>query len=196
MNTRLKVYQACVASIHLYGSETWTTYARQEVKLNSFYLHCLRRILDITTRQEFQTPLCWRRPNSQVYMLYSAKDVLDGWVTYAGWEKEGFQRTSSKANLKNVHVKLAAHSFASKMFASGNDVCSHWHRKLGAYGWRSLHMAAPRKKRESSMQRIHETFDNWRREISEMTWARWSYLIQFSNVKDVIKTVIQISVFF
>ena len=27
MNTRLKVYQACVTSILLYGSETWTPYA-------------------------------------------------------------------------------------------------------------------------------------------------------------------------
>ena len=42
MNTRLKVYQACVTSILLYGSETWTPYARQEAKLNSFHLHCLR----------------------------------------------------------------------------------------------------------------------------------------------------------
>ena len=45
MNTRLKVYQACVASILLYGSETWTPYARQEAKVNSFDLRCLRRIL-------------------------------------------------------------------------------------------------------------------------------------------------------
>ena len=27
-------------------------------------------------------------PNAQAYMLYSAKDALDGWVTYAGWEKD------------------------------------------------------------------------------------------------------------
>ena len=34
MNTRLRVYQACVTSILLYGSETWTPYTRQEAKLN------------------------------------------------------------------------------------------------------------------------------------------------------------------
>ena len=45
MNTRLKVYRACVTSILLYGSETWTPYARQEAKLNSLHLHCLKRIL-------------------------------------------------------------------------------------------------------------------------------------------------------
>jgi len=33
MNTRL-----------IYGSETWTSYARQESKLNAFHLRCLRRI--------------------------------------------------------------------------------------------------------------------------------------------------------
>ena len=40
--TRLRVYQACVLS-----SETWTTYAKQEKKLNSFHMRCLQRILHI-----------------------------------------------------------------------------------------------------------------------------------------------------
>ena len=48
MNTRLKVYQACVTSILLYGSETWALYVRQEATLNSFHLRCLTRILGIT----------------------------------------------------------------------------------------------------------------------------------------------------
>ena len=26
-------------------------------------------------------PLCWRRPNAHAYILYSAKDGLDGWDT-------------------------------------------------------------------------------------------------------------------
>ena len=45
--TRLRVYHACVLMTLLYGSETWTTYARQEKKLNSFHMRCLRRILQI-----------------------------------------------------------------------------------------------------------------------------------------------------
>ena len=48
-------------------------------------------------RTEFQIPVCWRRPNAQANMLYSAKDA---WVTYAGWEKEWFQKTSSMVSLK------------------------------------------------------------------------------------------------
>ena len=117
MTTRLKVYQACITSILLYGSETLTPYARQEAKLYSFHLRCLRRILGITWQDRIPTPLCWRRPNAPAYMHYSAKDAFDGWDTYAGWEKEEFQRTSSTASLKRVHVKLAAQSFASKIFA-------------------------------------------------------------------------------
>ena len=46
--TKLHVYQACVLSTILYSSEAWTTYTRQEKKLNSFHLRCPRRILDIS----------------------------------------------------------------------------------------------------------------------------------------------------
>ena len=48
---KLCVYQACVLSTLLYSTEAteaWTTYTRQEKKLNSFHLRCLRRILDIS----------------------------------------------------------------------------------------------------------------------------------------------------
>ena len=38
----------CVLSILLYGNETWPAYARQEPRLNSFHLRCLRRILGIS----------------------------------------------------------------------------------------------------------------------------------------------------
>ena len=40
-NTKLKVYQACVLSTLLYGSESSTTYARQENRLESFHVDCL-----------------------------------------------------------------------------------------------------------------------------------------------------------
>ena len=41
LNTKLKVYQARVLSTLLYGSESWTTYARQDNRLESFHLRCL-----------------------------------------------------------------------------------------------------------------------------------------------------------
>merc|ERR1712237_70973 len=46
--TKLSVYKACVLSTLLYGSESWATYARQESRLESFHLRCLRRILGIS----------------------------------------------------------------------------------------------------------------------------------------------------
>ena len=44
----MAVYNACVVSTLLYGSEAWTTYSKQERKLNSFHLRSLRRILGIS----------------------------------------------------------------------------------------------------------------------------------------------------
>ena len=46
-NTKIKIYQACVLSTLLYGSESWGTNSIQEKKLNSFHLRCIRRILAI-----------------------------------------------------------------------------------------------------------------------------------------------------
>ena len=45
--TKVRIYEACVLSTLLYGSETWTTYAGQEKKLNIYHLRCLRNILGI-----------------------------------------------------------------------------------------------------------------------------------------------------
>ena len=48
----MAVYNACVVSTLLYGSEAWTTYSKQERKLNSFHLQSLRRILGISWRDK------------------------------------------------------------------------------------------------------------------------------------------------
>ena len=45
--TKMKVYQACVLSTLLYGSESWTTYTTQENCLEVFHMASLRRILGI-----------------------------------------------------------------------------------------------------------------------------------------------------
>lgn len=50
--TKMSVYSACILSTLLYGSETWTTYARQEKRLNVFHQRCLRRILKISWRDK------------------------------------------------------------------------------------------------------------------------------------------------
>ena len=45
---KMAVYNACILSTLLYGSETWTTYTRQEKRLNIFHLRSLRCILGIS----------------------------------------------------------------------------------------------------------------------------------------------------
>lgn len=47
VKTKVLIFQACVLSTLLYGSESWTLYSRQEKRLNGFYMRCLRRILHI-----------------------------------------------------------------------------------------------------------------------------------------------------
>ena len=48
LNTKMKVYQACILSTLLYGSETWPTYSVQERHLNSVYHRHLRTIMNVT----------------------------------------------------------------------------------------------------------------------------------------------------
>ena len=50
--TKTRIYQCCVVSVLLYGSESWSTYARHERKLNAFHMRCLRNILGITWRDK------------------------------------------------------------------------------------------------------------------------------------------------
>ena len=52
------VYNVCAVSTLMYGSETWTTYARQEERLNSFYQRRIRCILSISWQA--------RVPNTEV----------------------------------------------------------------------------------------------------------------------------------
>ena len=69
-NTKLQVYQACVLSMLLYGSESWTTYARQENRLESFHLRCLHCILGITWQDEVtNTAVLARAGSHSIHLL-------------------------------------------------------------------------------------------------------------------------------
>ena len=48
IKTKVTVYNACVVSTLLYGSECWTTYAAQEHRLNVFHMRSLRKLLGIS----------------------------------------------------------------------------------------------------------------------------------------------------
>ena len=53
LNTKRKVYQACVLSILLHGAECWVPLKMNIWKLNTFHHRCLRAILGITNRQQW-----------------------------------------------------------------------------------------------------------------------------------------------
>ena len=48
----MKVYEAIVISILLYGSKTLTLYASQDKVLNKFHPQCLRKMRKITWRDK------------------------------------------------------------------------------------------------------------------------------------------------
>ena len=52
--TKRKVYQACVLSVLLYGSECWTPLKKQLKRLDSFHNRCVRTILGITNKQQWE----------------------------------------------------------------------------------------------------------------------------------------------
>ena len=65
--TKIKVYQAIVISILLYGSESWSLYSKQLKMLNTFHLRCLRRILKITWKDKI--------PNNDVLSRCGCKSI-------------------------------------------------------------------------------------------------------------------------
>ena len=68
-NTKLQVYQACILSTLLYGSESWTTYTRQENRMESFHLRCLRCILGITWQDKVTNTAVLGRAGSYIIHL-------------------------------------------------------------------------------------------------------------------------------
>ncbi len=48
LKVKVRIYESCVLSVLLYGSEPWPTYWREEHKLNAFHFRCLRQILGLS----------------------------------------------------------------------------------------------------------------------------------------------------
>jgi hypothetical protein len=61
IKTKVRVYEACVLSILLYGAETWATYRPQESKLSAFHTRNLRFIVGKTWEDKMT--------NEELFML-------------------------------------------------------------------------------------------------------------------------------
>ncbi len=53
LDTKRRIYQACVLYVLLYGSECWIPLRKHVRKLNSFHHRCIRTILGITNKQQW-----------------------------------------------------------------------------------------------------------------------------------------------
>ena len=114
----MAVYNACIVSTLLYGSKRWTTYSKQERKMNSFHMHCLCHILSIQWSDKV--------PNAQILECASLSTMFKllrqcrlWWLaTCAGWRMVVYPRTSSVANLPLARELLATPNCASKRSAS------------------------------------------------------------------------------
>jgi hypothetical protein len=63
----------------LYSSETWTAYAAQEKRLNSFHLRCLRHILGIRWQDRIpNTDVLERRTTHHLHLTELASSPLTG----------------------------------------------------------------------------------------------------------------------
>ena len=95
-NTKLRIYQACVLSSFLYSSKTWTTYRRQEKRLNSFHLRCLRRILRIHWQDRITNfELLERAGIPSIFAILSKRRLT--WLGLA-WTLAASQRTYCMEN--------------------------------------------------------------------------------------------------
>ena len=63
-NTKLSVYEACVLTVLLYRSETWTTYRHHTNPLERFHQNYIRRILNIEWRSYTPDTVVLKRASS------------------------------------------------------------------------------------------------------------------------------------
>ncbi|GFR87686.1 hypothetical protein ElyMa_002499700 [Elysia marginata] len=77
-NTKIRVYQACVLSRRLNGSESWTLYSHQERRQDVFRMRNLRRLLSIILAKSgykhkrispgvHAKPLCYSLPETSAF---------------------------------------------------------------------------------------------------------------------------------
>ena len=67
------------------GNETWCTYMRQEHRLNSFHLQCLKRILGVKWQDHVTNSEIQSRAGTPACTPYSVSAAWDGWgmvITY------------------------------------------------------------------------------------------------------------------
>ena len=76
--TKVKVYNACVLTVLLYASVTWTTYTRHLKQLERFHQQCLRKILGIKWQIHISDTEIFEMANIGSIEVLTSKQQL-GW---------------------------------------------------------------------------------------------------------------------
>ena len=69
----MHIFQACILIMLFYARETWITYMRQEHRLNSFRLRCLRRILGVKWQRIIDSEILTHAGTPSMYSLVSQR---------------------------------------------------------------------------------------------------------------------------
>ena len=121
-STKIQVYGACVLSMVLYGSESWTLHARQQRQLNTFHIRGLQRILNITWQGNVPNNTVLER--AEIPSLYTPlRQRRLRWLGHVVRVDDGrIPKDLLYGELAHSEGKapLAGTNYASKIFARGN----------------------------------------------------------------------------
>ena len=114
VETKALIYQTCVLSTLLYWSETWTLYADQERRLNSFHMRCLRNILKIKWQDRIPDTEVRKRAGTQsLYPILWSRRLR--WLGHiACMDNSRIPKQILYGELSEAHVTLNDPSFASR----------------------------------------------------------------------------------
>ena len=117
LKMKMAVYNACILSTLLYGSETWTTYAHQEKRLNTFHLRSLQCNLASHGKTRWPTLMSCLMLASPPCTPCWDNIGCTGLAMSTIWRMAKFQKTSSMESLPQGREALAFHSWGTRMHA-------------------------------------------------------------------------------
>jgi hypothetical protein len=87
-STKITVYRACILSTLLYGSESWSTYMRQEHQLNIIHMQCLKKILGVTWKDRISNhEILVHAGIPSIYSLLSQRRLR--WIGHVSRTQDG-----------------------------------------------------------------------------------------------------------
>ena len=127
-----KYQGCCVQSLHhqhpLFGSESWTSYAAQECKLNVFHHRCLRQVLGVSWQDKVTNyEVLDRAGIPSMYTLLHQRH-LD---MYIGWRTDASQKTCCMVSWPQGTETLVVPNFITKTSASVRWWPYNWRTPTG-----------------------------------------------------------------